>query len=350
MLLGVDDFATEQTYHRGEDAPAQRLAPPCRQSSGASTSTPSRTSASSASARGSRSIRRDASSISTSAAAWTSAPGTTRTRQCERDDERRTAPSSSTAGSSSSSALARRGPCRRSPGRARAQRSTPRTRGRRDGLDPLRPGARGASRRRTRGCGCCLGSTTGRRRTSRRRTRRTSSPPAPTCSRRPSDAQPDALLGYFREFADRDTVAMKPATSPDGSAQSVYPGTDDDGVVLANVTGITLVGSTGNWKLAGYTIDRTPRRAHVATQTIEELLCGALLEGSTGGGARARSTPEARACRRSRSTAPGRRSRSRSRGALSVDREPQRVPRVPARARRMAADQGDKRDGLPPTA
>jgi hypothetical protein len=99
-----------------------------------------------------------------------------------------------------------------------------------------------------------------------------------------ADEQPDALLAYFREFADRDTVAMLPATSADGTTQSVYPGTDDDGVVLANVTGITLAGSTGNWTLTGYTIDRTPRRSHVATQTIEELLCGALLEGSTGGG------------------------------------------------------------------
>jgi hypothetical protein len=101
----------------------------------------------------------------------------------------------------------------------------------------------------------------------------------------PADAQPDALLTYFREFADRDTVAMTPASSPDGTAQLLYPGTDDDGVVLTNVTGITLQGSTGSWTLTGYTIDRTPRRAHVATQTIEELLCGALLQGATGGGA-----------------------------------------------------------------
>jgi hypothetical protein len=96
-------------------------------------------------------------------------------------------------------------------------------------------------------------------------------------------AQPDKLLAYFREFADRDTVAMTPATSADGTTQLLYPDTDDAGVVLANVTGITLSGSTGNWTLTGYTIDRTPRRAHVATQTIEELLCGDVLPGSAGG-------------------------------------------------------------------
>jgi len=100
----------------------------------------------------------------------------------------------------------------------------------------------------------------------------------------PAAAQPDALLAYFREFADRDATAMTPATTADGTTQLVYPDTDDAGVVLANVTGITLQGSTGNWTLTGYTIDRTPRRTHVATQTIEELLCGRLLAGTSGGG------------------------------------------------------------------
>lgn len=99
----------------------------------------------------------------------------------------------------------------------------------------------------------------------------------------PAAAQPDALLAYFREFVDRDAVAMAPWTSPDGTSESVYPFGDDAGVVLANVTGITLAGSTGSWTLTGYTIDRTPRRTHVATQTIEELLCGQVLPAAAGG-------------------------------------------------------------------
>lgn len=102
-------------------------------------------------------------------------------------------------------------------------------------------------------------------------------------SAQPAAAQPDKLLAYFREFADRDTVAMTPATSADGTTPLLYPDTDDAGVVLANVGGITLQGSTGNWTLTGYSIDRTPRRAHVATQTIEELLCGRLLPGAGAG-------------------------------------------------------------------
>jgi hypothetical protein len=93
----------------------------------------------------------------------------------------------------------------------------------------------------------------------------------------PAD-QPAKLLEAFRRFADLDTKAMLPADAPDGERLS-YPGTDEAGVVLANVTGITLSGSKGNWTLGGWTLDRTPRRAHVATRTIEELLCGRILEG-----------------------------------------------------------------------
>ena len=100
----------------------------------------------------------------------------------------------------------------------------------------------------------------------------------------PAD-QPGKLLEAFRRFADLDTKAMLPADAADGERLS-YPGTDDAGIVLANVTGITLQGSKGNWTLAGWTLDRTPRRSHVATRTIEELLCGRTLDGGavTGGG------------------------------------------------------------------
>ena len=100
----------------------------------------------------------------------------------------------------------------------------------------------------------------------------------------PAD-QPGRLLEAFRRFADLDTKALLPAEAADGERLS-YPGTDDAGVVLANVTGITLQGSKGNWTLGGWTLDRTPRRAHVATRTIEELLCGRILEGGavSGGG------------------------------------------------------------------
>jgi hypothetical protein len=96
-----------------------------------------------------------------------------------------------------------------------------------------------------------------------------------------SDGAPLTLLEQFRKLADGDAVAMEPAVPTDKGA-SVFPALEDEGIVLANVRDITLVGSEGNWKLAGATVDRTPRRVHVATQTIEELLCGGGIPGAGG--------------------------------------------------------------------
>jgi hypothetical protein len=90
------------------------------------------------------------------------------------------------------------------------------------------------------------------------------------------------LLASFREFANADVSELEPAKPADGSA-TPYPGLDDEGVVLANVTGITLSGSTGSWTLESATVDLTPRRVHVATRTIEELLCGDLRDGTAAG-------------------------------------------------------------------
>ncbi len=92
----------------------------------------------------------------------------------------------------------------------------------------------------------------------------------------------EGFLEAFRALADQDVTAMRPASPPDGTA-TVYPALDDAGVVLANVKDITLEGSEGGWTLTGATIDRSPRRAHVATQTIEELLAGDIQGGTTAG-------------------------------------------------------------------
>ena len=98
------------------------------------------------------------------------------------------------------------------------------------------------------------------------------------------DDQPGKLLEHFRHFADLDTRAILPASAPDSEQRLSYPGPDDAGVVLANVTGIRLEGAEGSRTLAAWTLDRPPRRAHVATETIEELLCGRILSGGESGG------------------------------------------------------------------
>jgi hypothetical protein len=105
----------------------------------------------------------------------------------------------------------------------------------------------------------------------------------------PPDERANELLRVFRELAALDTVAAEPARAGDGDAVTPFPGSDEDAVVVANVGAITLEGTTGNWELTSADVDLAPRRSHVATGTIQELLCGSGLEVSVpdAGGPRA---------------------------------------------------------------
>ena len=92
----------------------------------------------------------------------------------------------------------------------------------------------------------------------------------------PAAQQPAAYLAAFRRFAALDEMDRAPATTEDGD-RLLFPAPDDDVVVLAAVTGITLApdGEDG-LTLTDLTIDATVRASHVATSTIQELLCGPL--------------------------------------------------------------------------
>lgn len=96
--------------------------------------------------------------------------------------------------------------------------------------------------------------------------------------------RPAAFLAALDELAVLDTIDLQPAAQPDEPATR-FPALDDTGVVLARVTGIRLVpgGDDGTgWTLAdGSEVDYAGRRSLLATQTIQELLCGP--EGTTGG-------------------------------------------------------------------
>jgi hypothetical protein len=98
---------------------------------------------------------------------------------------------------------------------------------------------------------------------------------------------PDNLLENFREFANRDAIDLQPALTPDGEHAVPFPFRDDEPLVLANVHNITLEGSGADRRLTAAEIDMAPRRSHVATATIQELLCGGILDGGSptaGGG------------------------------------------------------------------
>jgi hypothetical protein len=101
------------------------------------------------------------------------------------------------------------------------------------------------------------------------------------------DKQADALLDYFRHFADLDTAdakEMHPVLTADGAYPGPFPFDEQAVVVLANLRNVTLVGKPGEWQLTNADVDRLPRRAHVATATIQELLCGRVLAGGAGNG------------------------------------------------------------------
>lgn len=88
--------------------------------------------------------------------------------------------------------------------------------------------------------------------------------------------RPGALLAALDALAVLDTIDLQPAAAPDEPATR-FPALDDEGVLLARVTGIRLDpgGTDGTgFTLAAATVDYAGRRSHVATRAIQELLCG----------------------------------------------------------------------------
>lgn len=86
----------------------------------------------------------------------------------------------------------------------------------------------------------------------------------------PTAQQPAAYLAAFRRFAALDEIDLKT------SGGSLFPAPDDAPVVLADVTDIALAGSADARTVTPGTIDPSVRPSHVATSTIQELLCGPL--------------------------------------------------------------------------
>jgi hypothetical protein len=104
----------------------------------------------------------------------------------------------------------------------------------------------------------------------------------------PVDQQPRAYLTAFREFAALDEIDLSPQVDEAKAVSSLFP-EDPTEVVLANVVGIRVrpaagIGATG-WTIVDPlpTPDVRVRRSHVATATIQELLCGPLFSGLVAG-------------------------------------------------------------------
>jgi hypothetical protein len=103
----------------------------------------------------------------------------------------------------------------------------------------------------------------------------------------PPAAQAPALLQSFRYFAALDEVDLQAPVAADGT-RMLFPGGDNDALVLANLFRIRLVqDSSGSWAVtqfdpAGFptlAVDNTPRLTLLPTWTIEELLNAAQASG-----------------------------------------------------------------------
>lgn len=93
----------------------------------------------------------------------------------------------------------------------------------------------------------------------------------------PDADQPAEFLKYFRRFAALDAIDLSPATVDDGELAVYTPEREPAPIVLADVTGVTLTPKeAGGFTLGAATVDPTVRPTHVATRTIQELLCGPL--------------------------------------------------------------------------
>jgi hypothetical protein len=100
----------------------------------------------------------------------------------------------------------------------------------------------------------------------------------------PLEQQPRAYLDAFREFAALDEIDLGPQDAS-GAFSSLFP-EDPTDVVLADVLGIHIRPAAGVGATGFAIADPLPvpnvrvRRSHVATATIQELLCGPLFTGT----------------------------------------------------------------------
>jgi hypothetical protein len=92
----------------------------------------------------------------------------------------------------------------------------------------------------------------------------------------PSGEQTAAYLNAFHRFAALDEIDLQPASSEDGARLLLFPGQDDEALVLADITGIQLQRSNNGWTLTAGSVDTALRPTHIATATQQDLLAAAL--------------------------------------------------------------------------
>jgi len=101
----------------------------------------------------------------------------------------------------------------------------------------------------------------------------------------PSDQQPAAYLAALRKFAALDEIDLTPQAATATDPASIFP-EDPTEVVLADIADLKVQPTTsGDWTLVtpAPVPVVTVRPSHIATATIQELLCGPLFAGGITG-------------------------------------------------------------------
>jgi hypothetical protein len=100
-----------------------------------------------------------------------------------------------------------------------------------------------------------------------------------------ADQQPPACAQAFRKFAALDGIDLKPAQVPADQTLSLFPAIIPAPLVLANLNKLMLTRTDSGWSLSVAVdggVDSSVRPTHVATSTVQELLCGPPRESNGG--------------------------------------------------------------------
>jgi hypothetical protein len=89
-----------------------------------------------------------------------------------------------------------------------------------------------------------------------------------------SGERPAAYLAAFRRFSALDEMDISPAVTDEENASSLFPEQDPSLLPLADIKGIILTPVEAGWDVTSGDVDNTVRPVHVPTTTIQELLCG----------------------------------------------------------------------------
>ena len=90
-----------------------------------------------------------------------------------------------------------------------------------------------------------------------------------------------AWSALFRRVAAADEMHYLPAIDPETNETLLFPAPDSAPVLLAEIKDIVLEQQTSGWKLSGGEVGNHVRLAHVPTRAIQELLCASLPRASS---------------------------------------------------------------------